>query len=161
MAVVPLHLAYRGHTPYHPAVSDEKRIIKATVTPLPGMSCVHYRKGRCLRGENQNPGLHGEWRCLILTELESAYDDFIAQAENFQLDIELATRIWARRLGGLLQKEVPCQRFTPLDWQDNEEMENAESGRDALACAHAWAGLCLLALPPCLGICDKYEHNKR
>lgn len=132
--------------------------MKATVTPLPGTLCVHHRTGRCLLAENQNPGLHEEWRCRVLSGLESAYDGFLVQADNFQLDIDLAMRIWARRLRDLLRKEVPCPAFAPLDWQDNDD-EDEEPVIDALTCSHAWAGLCLLALPPCLGICEKYQQQ--
>lgn len=125
------------------------------VTPMPGTRCVHYKQGRCLLEERRNPGLHVSWQCVVLAQWESAYDHFLNQAEAFQLEIALATRIWARRLGGMLHQPGQCEEYHPRQDEAGEEQDD-----DVLACAHAWTGLCLLRLPLCQGICKDFEHGE-
>ncbi len=57
----------------------------ARVTPLPGLGCRHYRRGRCLIEEHRNPGLAASNRCLVLERLGRAFDDFLLRAENLSL----------------------------------------------------------------------------
>ncbi len=128
--------------------------MSATITPFPGTHCVHHRKGRCLLAENQNPGLHKEWQCQILSYLERAYDRFLEQADSFQLEIDLATRIWSKRLMDMLRDETPCENFVPLLPEDGRELEFE---LDGVACENSWSGLCLLAMPRCHGVCEKFE----
>lgn len=128
------------------------------ITPMPGINCVHHLQGRCLLEERRNPGLNSEWQCQVLGEWENAYDQFLNQAENFQLDLETATRIWAGRLGSMLRKPTPCQHY-----QRGPESGNAgksDQDEDVLGCVHGWAGLCLLVMPLCNGICRHYEHRQ-
>ncbi len=125
------------------------------ITPLPGVHCLHYLQGHCLLEERRNPGLHLQWRCQVLREWERAYDKFLAQAENFQLELGLATRIWGERLGGMLQQPAPCEHYLPTPEQLPGEDE------DVLHCLHSWAGLCILSLPDCGGVCDKFLHKPR
>jgi len=130
--------------------------MSCNVTPMPGTRCVHFTQGRCLLEERRNPGLHVRWQCAVIAQWESAYDSFLNQAEAFQLEIGLATRIWASRLGGMLQQPSPCEAYEPCAQEPGEEPEDD----DVLACAHAWAGLCLLRMPCCEGICRHFEHRQ-
>lgn len=121
---------------------------------MPGTHCVHYLQGRCLFEERRNPGLHRQWQCAVLKEWEEAYDTFLNQAENFQLDMDLATRIWAGRLGGMLQQPGSCHAYERRLEEDPGEQD------DVLGCVHSWAGLCLLTMPRCQGMCSCFEHRQ-
>ncbi len=119
---------------------------------MPGTYCKHYLKGRCLRTERLNPGLHKEWHCRVLMEWEEAYDQFLSQADAFQLDITMAARIWANRLDDMLRGQQPCADYCPVQEQLHDDS-------DVLSCAHSWTGLCLLSMPRCEGICEWFERQ--
>lgn len=129
--------------------------MRKNITRMPGINCVHHMQGRCLLEERRNPGLHDEWQCQVLGEWEKAYDQFLNQAENFQLDLETATRIWAGRLGSMLRQPTPCECY-----QRGPDSLREGQDEDVLGCIHGWAGLCLLAMPRCAGVCGKYEHRQ-
>jgi len=112
---------------------------------LPGKSCVYYKSGRCLYEERLNPGFHRQWRCKILLRWEAAYDNFLLQADIFNLDQETATRIWEERLRRLMRSGRKCPDFI-LGGDD-----------EITGCASLFGSLCLKLLPLCDGQCRLYH----
>jgi|MTBAKSStandDraft_1061840.scaffolds.fasta_scaffold00103_97 hypothetical protein len=114
------------------------------VTRLPGTGCAFFQRGRCLYEERLNPGYHDRFRCVILQGWESAYEDFLRQAEAFGLEESSASGLWQRRFERLAGAEPRCPEF--------------QSSRDdeLPGCVFAQEGLCLLALPLCEGQCPRF-----
>ena len=115
-----------------------------TILRLPGVSCAHYRLGRCLYEENLNPGYDQGLRCKVLISLQEAYDRFITQADVFNLAEHTAAAIWKKRFQNFQGQETSCQDRKPND------------KKDIPGCDHAMGELCLLALPACAGQCERF-----
>ncbi len=124
------------------------------VSPFPGVHCAYFVQGRCLYEESRNPGLNTAWRCKVLAAWEEEYERFLTQAENFDLEIELATRIWQQRLSDLIIGPSPCPDYQP----GRPAVQPGEGDEDEpdIACAFSWIGLCLFALPACSGVCNHF-----
>jgi hypothetical protein len=76
--------------------------------------------------------------------MEDEYDRLLAQADVFELDEETAARILEGRLKGILPGERVCRDYSP--------------GEDELTgCLSGFRGVCLRRLPPCPGVCEKFE----
>ncbi len=119
---------------------------------LPGTNCTHFLEGHCLLEEWRNPGLHREWQCKMLRAWENEYDKFLNQAENFNLDMGTATRIWEQRLGGMMSGPSPCEAYAPVCTACKE----GEVADEEIFCRHVWLNICILELPVCSGICQHY-----
>jgi hypothetical protein len=117
---------------------------KGTVTRLPGLSCVHYTRGRCLYEEALNPGYHRSWRCTVLLGWESVYDEFLDRAERFALPETHLPDLWRRRFARLSEGEVDCAHYDP----------GSEEG--VPECRQLHEELCLRLLPECAGQCRHY-----
>ncbi|MBN2140913.1 MAG: hypothetical protein PHV85_01305 [Desulfovibrionaceae bacterium] len=117
----------------------------AKIHRLPGRGCRFYQKGRCLYEETLNPGLNRDWRCRVLLAWETAYDDFLGQAEAFSLGRDAAVALWERRFQRLVDLDCECPDYLCLP------------GADLPGCAHALGELCLKALPECPGQCRHYQ----
>ncbi len=118
--------------------------MKGRVIRFPGAGCAHFENGRCLYEERLNPGLDKALRCVILNRLERAYDDFLRQADIFELGEGEALRIWEDRFSRLVGQQSDCQDYLP---GDNENF---------LGCVFALGDLCLKAFPPCGGQCPRF-----
>ena len=116
----------------------------ADIKRLPGNGCRHFERERCLYEEHLNPGYDEGYRCRVLAHWESAYDDFLARAENFRLDPTAASGLWERQFERLARKTFGCGEY--------EFRADAE----APACRHVCHGLCCLRLPPCEGRCRHF-----
>ena len=120
----------------------------ARVTPLPGLGCRHYLAGRCLYEEHLNPGLDQKLRCLVLTRLGRAFDDFLIRAEAMGLTEEQAGRAWKNRFPDTLARQGTCR-----DYQAGDTTSFPD-------CANAAGELCLLALPACPGRCRRFMKRQ-
>ncbi|NJB66642.1 hypothetical protein GGQ74_000282 [Desulfobaculum xiamenense] len=116
---------------------------------LPGDRCMYFRMGRCLYEEMANPGYHERFRCSMLSNLENAYDDFLDRAEAFNLDEELAGRIWQTFLERFVRTGIDCPDYVPGEWEG------------VAGCALALGFLCLKALPECEGQCSRFRTPSR
>jgi hypothetical protein len=119
--------------------------MKGRIIRFPGAGCAYYDNGRCLYEETLNPGLDEGLRCATLNRLEEAYDDFLRQAEVFDLSEDKALRIWEERFSRLVRQQSDCQDYLPGD-NDN-----------FLGCVFALGDLCLKAFPRCLGQCPRFS----
>lgn len=127
------------------------------ITTFPGTNCSYFNQGACLFDEFMNPGLHEQWRCKVLVHWESAYDSFLSQADVFSLELGMASKIWEGRLKELMKSAAPCKDYTP--WyrtQLEAGAENEEFDEDSVACVYSWVGLCVMRLPRCNGVCERY-----
>lgn len=117
----------------------------AKISRMPGRECAYYLQGRCAYEERLNPGLHSGYRCAVLTRWEVEYDQFLDQAEAFQLNDETAGRIWDARFRRLAEGPVQCPEFA--------------SGGDAavISCIHLAEDVCALRLPLCQGMCRRFK----
>lgn len=118
----------------------------AEVKRLPARDCRYFQGGRCLYEERRNPGYHQEWRCGVLCEWETAYDDFLDRAEAFSLAPADASRMWGERLKKLVARAAACPDYIH---------GGADSGT---GCAYEFEALCLRLVPPCEGMCRRYER---
>jgi len=116
----------------------------AKIIRFPGAGCAHYLAGRCLYEEHLNPGLDKGLRCERLNKLEEAYDDFLRQADAFELDEDAARKIWEDRFSRLTGQQSDCQDYLP---GDNENF---------LGCVFAQGDLCMKAFPLCAGQCERF-----
>lgn len=119
---------------------------------LPGTNCTHYISGHCLLEEWRNPGLHREWQCKMLQAWENEYDKFLTQAENFNLEVRMATIIWEQRLGTMMAGPAPCAAYEPVCQPTKGDDEVEED----IFCRHVWLNICILELPKCSGVCQQY-----
>ncbi len=119
---------------------------------LPGTNCMHYLRKHCLLEEWRNPGLHREWQCKMLQEWENEYDKFLMQADNFDLDMGVATKIWEQRLGHMMSGTSPCIAYEP----DGSHCPTGEELEEEIFCRHIWLNLCILELPLCSGVCQHF-----
>jgi hypothetical protein len=126
------------------------------VTALPGIHCVYYHRGRCFIEEMVNPGLRTQWRCLELNLWLKEYDRFLGQAEHFNLETEDASRIWERRLEGMVCGERQCKRYEPVGGALEEDEDDT-----AIACVYERDGLCVLEFPRCPGVCPQFVAEAR
>lgn len=106
-------------------------------------ACVHCRQGRCLYDESVNPGLDETRHCVHVRELTGKWDDFLDRAEAFNLEEDLALRIWQGR------------EHAPASACPHGHGEFSHAG--GLACGFLHFSLCLLALPPCLTPCKRFR----
>ncbi|MGE4299823.1 MAG: hypothetical protein AB7E47_17530 [Desulfovibrionaceae bacterium] len=90
------------------------RNMNKNITPLPGIHCEFYVRGRCLYEERRNPGLNEAWQCAVLAGLVREYDRFLAQTEHFAIDDGTALRILEKRLDTSAAALKGCRRFEPL-----------------------------------------------
>ncbi len=120
---------------------------------LPGTNCMHFLRNHCLLEEWRNPGLHCEWQCKMLVEWENEYDKFLTQAENFNLEMGMATKIWEQRLGCMMTSPSPCDFYDPESTVCNTGEETVEEN----FCRHIWLNLCILELPLCCGVCQHFR----
>ncbi|EPR31603.1 hypothetical protein dsat_0927 [Alkalidesulfovibrio alkalitolerans DSM 16529] len=116
---------------------------------MPGNACRFFRAGRCLYEERLNPGYNGSWRCVVVRSWEREYDEFVQRAEAFGLEDDAAGSIWERRFAEMMRAGVACDRF-----ERGGEYE-------LLACVHLMGDLCLCALPPCDGVCGRFQPRGR
>ncbi len=114
-----------------------------------------------------------------MLDLESAYDDFLNQADAFNLDISQAVNIWSRRVDRILLAHPRCDAYTPLletELAPDEEPEPDEPRAEhkslltkessklgveeafLISCVHCWRGYCLLETPECKGVCPLFER---
>lgn len=112
---------------------------------LPGRGCRHHTAQRCLYGEHLNPGYHDEWRCRVITHWETAFDDFLARAENFGVHQDAVPDLWNRKFERMARETLRCNDFSYA------------AGADVPSCAHVCDGLCRLLLPECEGRCRHFE----
>jgi hypothetical protein len=134
--------------------------VTGRMSVLPAKACRFFLRGRCLYEERLNPGWRRDWRCKTLLGLEDAYERFLAQADNFQLEEKTAAGIWERRLVSLLDKGSPCGCFTPAPEPDPEAGAADLDQESALVgCLHLLEGLCVLELPECAGACVCFERR--
>lgn len=122
----------------------------AKVIRLPGSGCRHHVRGRCLYEEHLNPGFHEGFRCLVLDGWETEFEDFVDRVEAFGLGQGQAAGLWSRRFAALVAGGRDCPDYRPPSVTSGAE-------GDLLGCAHFEAGLCLLRLPVCDGVCSRFE----
>lgn len=117
----------------------------ARICRMPGRECAYHVQDRCVYEERLNPGLNAGYRCLVLSRWEVEYDQFLDQAETFQLDEETAGRIWDGRFQRLAEGPLQCRQFAP--------------GRDdtVISCVNLLDDVCLLRLPSCPGMCRRFK----
>lgn len=116
------------------------------ITYLPADRCVYNISGRCLAGLGENSARHAKWRCRIVNLWERAFDDYLLQVDQFDIDPDTAARIWTRRLEKIVDRPR-CPSFTP-------------GGDETVGCALAFEDLCLKKIPPCKGRCRRYREEK-
>lgn len=113
---------------------------------LPGQGCRHWLQERCLYEEALNPGLHSDFRCLVLRRWEKIFDDHVSRAERFGLTASETDEIWQQRMSSFLKQKWGCPDFL----RDNGEADPV--------CALLFGDICLLRLPPCPGRCRHYKR---
>lgn len=124
---------------------------------LPGIHCRFHEAGRCGVEEAMNPGLHDGWRCGEEQRIVAAYDRFLEQAETFDLSSEQATALWERRLAALPPPGGLCAHYTPPSRCPSCPGGGCGEEGDWLDCVHFRAGVCVLLLPRCEGVCDRFQ----
>ncbi len=117
--------------------------MQAIVIPLPATGCEHYCGRGCLLRATMDPCLHEQWRCAVVREWERAFDEYLDQVDQFDIQAETATRIWCRRLARLVRASA-CGERKP-------------GGDSAVSCQNLYYGLCLLRLPKCEGRCENFK----
>jgi hypothetical protein len=134
---------------HRPGVGRMNTDPRAKVARLPATGCRSYFQGRCLYGEQLNPGLDSSTRCEVLRRWEAMYDDFLDRAERFGVTEASAPELWRRRFERLAGESLGCPDFA------------SALGVDMPECQHLFADLCLLRLPECQGKCRNYRlHGK-
>ena len=118
----------------------------ARINRMPACDCRYHQGGRCLFEERLNPGYHQRWRCGVLKGWEEAYDDFLDRAEAFSLEPDTASRLWEERLRRLIERAGTCPEYAP-GGPDN-----------GTGCVYEFEALCLRLMPPCEGMCRRYER---
>jgi len=118
---------------------------RGALVRFPAVGCRFFHSGRCLFEELLNPGLHTEWRCLVLARWESVYDEFIDRAENFGLSESELGALWHKRFERLADEAVPCEDLRAGDGESMPE------------CRYLQEDICLLRLPVCAGQCERFR----
>lgn len=133
------------------------------VMRLPGIHCRFHEAGHCAVDEAMNPGLNEDWRCGEEQRIVRAYDHFLEQAETFDLPSEQATALWERRLATMPPPGGLCPDYTPPpscpSGRSCPSCTDGECGGEAdwLDCVHFREGVCVLLLPRCGGVCERFQ----
>lgn len=137
----------------------------AKVTRLPGVLCRFRLMGRCAYDEMLNPGLHDAWRCPEEQRLLGYYDGFIERVDVFDLPPEEVAALWSRRMERFPPVGALCGRYEARGDEGGEDAENGDlsATEDAMHdvlvdCIRFRDGICLLLLPPCEGVCERYRR---
>jgi len=117
----------------------------ADIVKLPGDGCRHFEGGRCLYEEHLNPGYQAGYKCRVLVHWESAFDSFLARADNFSVDPSTAPALWEQHFQRTARKTFKCDRYVFA----------AEA--EAPSCRNVRGGLCRLSLPECAGRCRHFR----
>lgn len=138
----------------------------AKVTRLPGLYCRFRLAGRCAYDEMLNPGLHDAWRCPEEQRLLRYYDGFVDRVDAFDLTPEEVADIWARRMRRFPPIGTLCTGYMPHDappaLEDDDVDDTAEDDdiEDIMIdCVRFRDGICLLLLPACEGMCERYQKT--
>ncbi|MEG6507120.1 hypothetical protein [Nitratidesulfovibrio sp. 1201_IL3209] len=132
---------------------------RGRVMRLPGIRCRFHEAGHCAVDETMNPGLNEDWRCGEEQRIVRAYDHFLEQADTFDLSSEQATALWERRLATIPPPGGLCADYTPPPSCPSCQ-SCADGGCDEadwLDCTHFREGVCVLLLPRCDGICERFQ----
>ena len=135
-----------------PAASGRGRLMR-----LPGINCRFHEGGHCAVDETMNPGLNEDWRCGEEQRIVRAYDHFLEQAETFDLSSEQATALWERRLATIPPPGGLCADYTPPARCPSCAGGGCGDDADWLDCTHFREGVCVLLLPRCDGICERFQ----
>ena len=115
--------------------------------------CRYYIRGFCLHGEGASPGYDDSLLCMHMADLVKDWDAFLDRAEAFGLEEKTAAAIWNRMAAKKLSAPASCSRqktFAPHD-------ANMQTFVD---CPHIAEGVCLLALPHCMGVCSFFARRQ-
>lgn len=115
--------------------------------------CLYYSQGACLYSEVLNPGRDEALRCVRLVQLMEEWDDFLDRAEAFNLSEEVASRIWNSRHHAALDLRKVCPVTAPVHIRQGLDSEE-------LDCLHLFQGACRLAMPRCMGQCDRFVSRR-
>lgn len=130
--------------------------VPGRVLRLPGIHCRFHERGHCAVEETMNPGLNDGWRCGEEQRIVRAYDHFLEQADVFDLSVEQAATLWERRLTSLPPPGGLCPEYTPpVRCPSCADGCGGEEGW--LDCTHFREGACMLLLPRCDGICERFQ----
>ncbi len=135
-----------------PATGGRGRLMR-----LPGINCRFHEAGHCAVDETMNPGLNEDWRCGEEQRIVRAYDHFLEQAETFDLSSEQATALWERRLATIPPPGGLCADYTPPARCPSCTGDGCGGETDWLDCTHFREGVCVLLLPRCDGICERFQ----
>jgi len=113
---------------------------------MPAEGCRFRVDDRCLYEELINPGLRGEFACIVLAALEGRFDEFVTRGEIMGLSSEKAGLIWQERMAKALNIGWDCANFTVL-----------RDDAGDVWCGHFFEGVCLLRMPVCPGRCRRFE----
>jgi hypothetical protein len=108
---------------------------------FPGAACRYHRLGACLYSEAANPGLAKKHACARMTALTREWDDFLDRADGFALSEPDAARIWNAREHAALSASSLCPH----------------GQADLADCPYYCQCACLLNMPRCHGICERYR----
>lgn len=117
----------------------------ADVERMSGEKCSYHTSGFCLYEEYLNPGFEACWRCRVLANWESAFDEFLARAEKFGVTQDVAPELWARQFERLAREAFACERY---EYGQTTEMPG---------CRHILDGICRILLPSCEGRCRHFK----
>ncbi len=124
---------------------------------LPGIHCRFHEAGHCAMDETMNPGLNEDWRCGEEQRIVRAYDHFLEQAETFDLSSEQATAVWERRLAAMPPPGGLCPDYAPPPRCPSCTGGGCGGETDWLDCTHFREGVCVLLLPRCDGVCERFQ----
>ncbi len=130
---------------------------RGRVMRLPGIHCRFHEAGHCAVDETMNPGLNEDWRCGEEQRIVRAYDHFLEQADTFDLSSEQATALWERRLSTIPPPGGLCADYTPPPSCPSCAGGGCCGEADWLDCTHFREGVCVLLLPRCDGICERFQ----
>lgn len=114
----------------------------------PARFCRYYFQGICIYHEIINPGLEESFRCSILAEMITIWDDFIDRAEVFGLSESVAGKIWASRM---------YEKTSFGLWRLCRKLPPPLTSEAVVECQYRLLDACLLAMPACSGHCGHYH----
>ncbi len=150
---------------------------KGTVHRMPGVRCALYAEGHCLYEERLNPEFEAAWRCTELLRYTAMYDQLLDQAERFSLTGDAMQGLWEKRIASAGPPGSGCDCYAPrrtgcpgcggcgggkdgnADGTASQEAGSGNVGMEfvaALDCRYAERVSCVLRMPVCDGMCERF-----
>ncbi len=119
------------------------------ILPFPAKACSFFVHGRCVAPKTgQTPG-EDERQCRVFELWERLQDNALDMAEKWRLNGNQAVQLVAGSLEQAQDLGRLCAGY------------RADGTDDVLDCIFAHEHLCIQILPPCTGVCPRFQARSK